>query len=706
MTESKQICGADLLRNPQLNRADAFTQEERDARGLRGLLPPAVSTMELQVKRTLALLDRCPTALDKFLMLDSLHATDEDLYFKILIDYIDDYMPVVYTPTVGEVCQKFSHIYRYPRGAFISINDKGRVREIIENCPNEEVDVIVVTDGQRILGLGDLGINGMGIPCGKLSLYTACAGIAPEKTLPVTIDVGTNNPEYLNDPMYLGLRQERVTGEAYDELIEEFVTEARRRWPNVLIQFEDFGNNHAFDLLERYKDKVLCFNDDIQGTAAVAVTGVYSALRVTKQKLADQRFLFLGAGEAATGIAELLVDAMVAEGVEREEALKHCFLFDSKGLVTCNRGDKLAHNKVPFAHDVENCKTFIEAVRALRPTGIIGVAAQPGAFNAEVLGAMAEINERPIVFALSNPTSRAECDAATAYRETNGRALFASGSPFAPVDFNGKTFVPRQGNNSYVFPGLGLGAVFARAKTMPVGMFLAASRELAELVSEADLEQGSLYPPLSTVREVSVKIGAAVAQYAYDNGLAGNERPADLEAAVREAAATHDFVVTSGGASNGDFDFIKPVVERAGELLMTTVNMRPGKAQTFGIVDGTPVFGLPGNPAAAYMGFELIIRAGLLKMQGRTAFEHPTIVAKLTCDKKKKDPRRLFMRATLSHGESGELLVTPAKNQSSGLFGPIQKTNCMAVLPEGAQDAHAGDEIACVLLDVAEGTVI
>ena len=365
MTESKQICGADLLRNPQLNRADAFTQEERDARGLRGLLPPAVSTMELQVKRTLALLDRCPTALDKFLMLDSLHATDEDLYFKSLIAYIDDYMPVVYTPTVGEVCQKFSHIYRYPRGAFISINDKGRVREIIENCPNEEVDVIVVTDGQRILGLGDLGINGMGIPCGKLSLYTACAGIAPEKTLPVTIDVGTNNPEYLNDPMYLGLRQERVTGEAYDELIEEFVTEARRRWPNVLIQFEDFGNNHAFDLLERYKDKVLCFNDDIQGTAAVAVTGVYSALRVTKQKLADQRFLFLGAGEAATGIAELLVDAMVAEGVEREDALKHCFLFDSKGLVTCNRGDKLAHNKVPFAHDVENCKTFIEAVRDL-----------------------------------------------------------------------------------------------------------------------------------------------------------------------------------------------------------------------------------------------------------------------------------------------------------------------------------------------------
>lgn len=393
MTDFQQVRGADLLRNPQLNRADAFTQEERDEKGLRGLLPPAVTTKELQVQRMLALLDRCPTALDKFLMLDSLHTTDEDLYFKLLIEHIDDFMPVVYTPTVGEVCQKFSHIYRYPRGAFISINDKGRVGEIIDNVPNEEVDVIVVTDGQRILGLGDLGVNGMGIPCGKLSLYTACAGIAPEKTLPVTIDVGTNNQDNLNDPLYLGLRHERVSGEAYDELIEEFMTEARRRWPNVLIQFEDFGNNHAFDLLERYKDKCLCFNDDIQGTATVAVTGVYSALRVTKQKLADQRFLFLGAGEAATGIAELLVDAMVAEGMDRAEALKHCCLFDSKGLVTSTRGDKLAHNKVPFAHDLPNCKTFIEAVRALRPTGVIGVAAQPGAFNAEVLHEMAEINE-------------------------------------------------------------------------------------------------------------------------------------------------------------------------------------------------------------------------------------------------------------------------------------------------------------------------
>ena len=534
MTDCKHNCGYAVLRNPLINRGAAFTQEEREQRGLRGLLPPAVTTMEDQVTRMRTILDRCPTSFDKFLILDSLHATDENLYFKLLIDYIDDYMPVVYTPTVGEVCQKFSHIYRHPRGAFISINDKGHVREIIENCPNEEVDVIVVTDGQRILGLGDLGINGMGIPCGKLSLYTACAGIDPAKTLPVTIDVGTNTEAYLNDPLYLGLRQERVTGEAYDELIEEFMVEARRRWPNVLIQFEDFGNNHAFDILERYREQCLCFNDDIQGTATVAVTGVYSALRVTGQKLADQKFLFMGAGEAATGIAQLIVDAMVEEGVDREEALKHCALFDSKGLVTSTRGDKLAHHKVPFAHDLPNTTSFLEAVKALRPTGILGVSAQPNTFTPEILREMAAINERPIIFALSNPTSRAECDAETAYRETEGRALFASGSPFAPVTYEGHTFVPRQGNNSYVFPGLGLGSVFTKAKWMPTGMFLAASRELAKLVSEADLEQGSLYPPLSAIREVSVQIGAAVAAYAYDNGLAGNERPENLEAAVRD----------------------------------------------------------------------------------------------------------------------------------------------------------------------------
>lgn len=523
--------GADVLRNPCKNRGPSFTEAERDTYGLRGLLPPAVQTLDEEARRARLLVERFEKPLDKFLMLDSIHATNEELYFKLLIEHIDDYMPIVYTPTVGEVCQNFSNIYRFPRGLFVSIEDKGRVAELIANCPQEEVDVIVVTDGQRILGLGDLGINGMGIPCGKLSLYTACAGIHPERTLPVTIDVGTNTERYLQDPHYLGLRHERVSGEAYDELLEEFVTAVKARWPHCLIQFEDFGNNHAFDLLNRYKDRVLCFNDDIQGTAAVALTGFYSALRVKGGTLADERVLFLGAGEAATGIATLIVDAMEDEGMDRQEALRHCALFDSKGLVTSHRTG-LAHNKVPFAHDLPDCKTFLEAVRAFKPTAIVGVAAQPKAFDEAVLKEMAALNERPIIFALSNPTSRAECDARTAYEATDGRALFASGSPFVPVTLGNKTFVPRQGNNSYVFPGLGLGAVFSKASTMPTGMFLVAARELARLVKPEDLEQGSLYPALSEVRSVSCRIGAAVADYAYTHGLAGNDRPADLEAAV------------------------------------------------------------------------------------------------------------------------------------------------------------------------------
>lgn len=533
-TIDTKLRGVDVLRNPLINRGSVFTEEQRDKFGLRGLLPPTVSTADEQESRMRKILDRCQNPLDKYLVLDGIQAHDENLFFRLLVDYIDELMPVVYTPTVGEVCQKYSHLFRYARGAFISIKDKGHVREIIDNMPNEEVDVIVVTDGQRILGLGDLGLNGMGIPCGKLSLYTACAGIDPAKTLPVTIDVGTNNEEYLADPLYMGLHQKRVTGPEYDELIEEFVQEARRRWPGVLIQFEDFGNHNAFKLLKHYQEKILCFNDDIQGTASVALAGLFSALRVKGEKLADQRFLFLGAGEAATGMAMLIVDALVEEGMDREEALKHCALFDSKGLVTKNRPEPLTPVKKPFAHDLPVCKSFVEAVRGFKPTGIIGAAAQPKTFDKEVLGAMAELNERPIVFALSNPTSRAECTAEEAYCFTEGRALFASGSPFDPVDCHGKHFVPRQGNNCYVFPGLGLGGVFAGAKWMPDGMFLAAARTLASMVTEEDLAQGSLYPSLERVREASKLIGVAVAKYAFDHDLATVCKPDDLEKAVEE----------------------------------------------------------------------------------------------------------------------------------------------------------------------------
>lgn len=533
MSNCSHKAGAALFRCPFANKGETFTKEERAEYGLSGLLPTAVSTVDQQVERMREMLNRFEKPIDKALLLDSIRNTNEDLFFQLLTRYTAEYMPVVYTPTVVEYCQRFSHIFRYPRGLFVSLEHLGHVREVIEHAPNKEVDVIVVTDGERILGLGDQGLNGMGIPCGKLALYTACAGIAPEKTLPVVLDVGTNREEYLNDPLYLGLRQKRCRGPEYRQLVDEFIAEARRRWPNVLIQFEDFGNANAFKLLSDYQEKILCFNDDIQGTASVVVSGMYSAVRVKGEKMADQKFLFFGAGEAACGIANLLADALIDDGLSREDALAHCYLFDSKGLVTKARTDLVAH-KQQFAVDAPDTASFLEAVKTLKPTAIIGVAGQPQTFTKEVLEEMAKLNERPIIFALSNPTSKAECTAEQAYTATKGKALFASGSPFDPVEYEGKTFVPRQGNNSYVFPALGLGAVFSRSKWMPDGMFLVAAKVLATLVSDADLAQGSLYPALSDIRPVSVKIGAAVAAYAYEHGLAQNERPADLEKAVDE----------------------------------------------------------------------------------------------------------------------------------------------------------------------------
>lgn len=530
--------GHKFLRSPLLNRGSAFTEEERCQSGLRGLLPARVETLEEQAKRAITVMRRFPTGLQRYIYLDALHNTNETLFFKVVSDYIEEVMPIIYTPTVGEACQEFSHIFMQTRGLYVTINDKGRVAQLLDNVAQDDVEVIVVTDGQRILGLGDQGVNGMGIPIGKLALYTACAGVAPEKTLPVTIDVGTNNPTYLADPMYLGLRHERICGAAYDELIDEFMDAVRKRWPNVLVQFEDFGNANAFRLLDRWKDKSLCFNDDIQGTACVALTGFYSAMRVTGGKLADQRVLFLGAGEAATGIANLIAAAIADEtGMPMEEARKRCFLFDSKGLVESTRTGLTSHKK-DFAHDAQPATSFLQAVQQLRPTAIVGVAALPNAFDSMVIGEMSAINERPIIFALSNPTSKAECTAEMAYQFSDGRALFASGSPFDTVQYKGKTFVPRQGNNSYVFPALGRAATFVKAKTMPTGMFLAASRKLAELVTQEDLDNGSLYPSLTEIRPISEAVSVAVAQWAYDNGLATAEKPQDLDAAVKASMYT------------------------------------------------------------------------------------------------------------------------------------------------------------------------
>ena len=532
--------GMALLQDPTLNKGTAFTEAERDLLGLTGLLPPHVSTQALQLARVLENFRRKPDDLERFINLAALHDRNETLFFRMVVDHPDEMMPVIYTPTVGLACQQFGHIFQRPRGLFISAKDRGRVADILRNWPHRDVAIIVVTDGERILGLGDLGANGMGIPVGKLALYTACAGVPPSKCLPVLLDVGTNNEALRRDPLYIGLDQPRVTEDVYDSLVEEFIVATQEVFPGVVVQFEDFANHNAFRLLERYRDRIPTFNDDIQGTAAVALSGLLSALRVTGGTLAQQTLLFQGAGEAATGIADLAVAAMVAQGVPEADARRRCWLVDSKGLVVKSRTD-LAHHKQRYAHEHAPVRDLLTAVKALKPTAIIGVAAVGGAFTPDVLAAMAAINERPIVFALSNPTSKSECTAEEAYAATNGRALFASGSPFPAATFGGRTYVPRQGNNSYIFPGVGMGAIVCRARRITDEMFLVAAQTLAAQVTDGDLAQGSLYPPLKAIRGVSAHIATAVAGVAYRHGLAGTPEPPDILAAVKQAMYEPDY---------------------------------------------------------------------------------------------------------------------------------------------------------------------
>jgi len=524
--------GVELLHNPALNKGQAFTEEERDALGLRGLLPPHVHTQDEQVKRVMENFHKKHDDMEKYVHMIALQDRNETLFYRVVLDYLEEMMPIIYTPTVGQACLEYGHILRRPRGMFISAADRGRVADVLRNWPCQDVRVIVVTDGERILGLGDLGADGMGIPVGKLSLYTACAGIHPSLCLPVMLDVGTDNERLLSDPLYIGLRQRRLRGQAYDALVDEFMTASQEVFPNVLVQFEDFANTNAFRLLSRYRDRICTFNDDIQGTGAVALAGLYSALRITHAKLAEQTVLFLGAGEAATGIAGQIVAAMVGEGLTGEEARRRCWLVDSGGLVVKNRSGLAAH-KLPYAHDRAPLPGFLAAVEALRPTAIVGASGQTGAFSRPLLEAMARLNDRPIVFALSNPTSKAECTAEQAYAWTGGRAIFAGGSPFAPVTLDGKTHVPGQGNNVYVFPGVGLGVVACGARIVTDEIFSAAAKALAHEVSEADLERGLIYPPLAAIRRVSAAIAVAVAEVAYRRGLAAQPRPDDLLAHIQ-----------------------------------------------------------------------------------------------------------------------------------------------------------------------------
>lgn len=529
MSQDDQILptGVELLHDPLLNQGTAFTNEEREKLKLCGLLPYQVIPQEIQVKRVLENFERKPNDLEKYIMLVGLQDRNENLFYRVVMENMDKMMPIIYTPTVGQACQEYAHIYRRPRGMYITAKDKGKIASILANWPRKNVRAIVVTDGERILGLGDLGANGMGIPVGKLSLYTACAGIHPATTLPITLDVGTNNESLINDPFYIGIKEPRLRGEAYDELVEEFVMAVQETFPHALLQFEDFANINAFRLLEKYRDRICTFNDDVQGTASVTVAGIYSALRLTGGQLKDQKILFLGAGEAGIGIADLIVSGMVEEGLSEEEARAKCWFVDSRGLVVKSRTD-LAHHKLPYAHEHEQMTDLLMAVTALKPTALIGVSGQPRTFTQEIVEKMAEYNEQPMVFALSNPTSKAECTAEEAYTWSDGRAIYASGSPFDPVEYKGKTYVPGQGNNSYIFPGVGLGVIAIAAKHVTDEMFMAAAKTLADNVSEDDLAMGRIYPPLQDIRKVSSAIAVAVAEVAYKRGLAQVERPDDL----------------------------------------------------------------------------------------------------------------------------------------------------------------------------------
>jgi malate dehydrogenase (oxaloacetate-decarboxylating)(NADP+) len=524
--------GFDILRDKTLNRSITFGRKDRDRLGLTGLLPHRVATDAEMVHRVMENLDRLPRDIDRYMLLSSLQERNERLFFKTVIQHVDRILPIIYTPTVGEACREFSHIAREPKGFFITPPNRGQIRRILANWPQKDIRVIVVTDGQRILGLGDLGANGMGIPIGKLALYTACAGIHPESCLPVTLDVGTNNDELREDVLYLGYPRKRVGGKAYFDLVEEFVKAAQARYPDALIQFEDFLTPNAYALLNKYRDRVLCFNDDIQGTAAVALAGVYSSTRATGVRFRDLKIMFLGAGSAASGIADLMTSAYVNEGLPVDEARKRLWFVDVNGLVVRDRKDLMAHN-LPYAHDAKPMG-FVDAIEALRPHVLIGATGAPGTFTQAVVERMSAVHPRPVIFALSNPTSKAECTAEQAYAWSRGRALFASGSPFAPVSYEGRTYRPAQGNNAYVFPGIGLGAIACRARTLPDELFLAAASALAGLVRQRDLDAGSLYPPLQDIRKISLAIATAVATKAYALKLARAKRPRDLRESIRK----------------------------------------------------------------------------------------------------------------------------------------------------------------------------
>jgi malate dehydrogenase (oxaloacetate-decarboxylating)(NADP+) len=564
--------GIEVLHDPQLNKSTAFTESEREALGLSGLLPAGVDTEDIQVERVLQQLEAKPTDLERYIYLIALQDNNETLFFKVVMSDPARFLPLVYDPTIGEACLKYGHILRRPRGMYISLKHKGRVREVLRNWPETDVRAICITSGGRILGLGDLGANGMGIPVGKLQLYTACAGVPPKYLLPIHFDFGTDNQTLLNDPLYLGLHQPRIGTSELDEFVDEFVDAVQDVFPNCCIHFEDWGGVDAIRLLARYRDKVCCFNDDIQGTAGIVLAGLINALKITGGQLKDQRILFLGAGSAAIGLADLFVYALGQQGVAPEVARRQVRMFDTQGLVVAGRPG-LAPHKRPYAHTLTPSKSFnhldaasecpqiVAAIEDFKPTALIGVTGKAlpvGAgrlFSREVVETMAHFNARPIIFALSNPTEHHECLPEQAYGWSGGKAVYASGVPFPPVHLDGKTYLPSQANNLYVYPAVACAIYATKGKRVTDEMFIEAAHAIADQVTPEQLKLGMLFPPQSNILAAEIKTAVRVADLIFTRGLAGVSRPKDIHALLESHLYTPEYPgpISSKGESHSEF---------------------------------------------------------------------------------------------------------------------------------------------------------
>lgn len=521
--------GISLLEDPILNKGTAFTQSEREQLGLLGLLPDAVEDIDRQVERILGHLTEKPTDLERYIYLIGLADRNQTLFYKVVMSDPMRFVPILYDPTVAEVCLKFGNIFRRARGLYISIHHKGRIAEVLRNWPTRDVRILCISTGGRILGLGDIGANGMGIPIGKLQLYTACAGVPPSCLLPVLFDIGTTNAVLRADPLYLGVRQLPPSEEELDALVEEFVQAVQEVFPGCCIHFEDWKGTDAIRLLARYRDKVLCYNDDIQGTASVALAGLTTALQILESKLTDQRILFLGAGSAGIGIANLLVTAMEQQGLSKDDATARISLFDINGLIEPSRTDLSPSQKV-YAHKGTPSKDLVKTIEAVKPTILVGVSTTGGAFDQRVVEAMSRLNERPIIFPLSNPTEKTECTPEQAYTWSKGKALYAAGVQFPDVTLNGRTFHPGQANNFYIYPAVGLAIYATHPKRITDEVFIAAAQASADQVTDAQRAIGMLFPSQADIFGVEITTATRVAEFIFDQGLATVERPADIRA--------------------------------------------------------------------------------------------------------------------------------------------------------------------------------